>query len=230
MKSTTWLHPFLTLPAFLLLLLAMTAPALFARPKTDVLVMENGDRITCEIKVLENGQLKIKTDYTIGTIPVNWTKVARIESKQFFRVEMNTGVFHTGVIELLPDSEDVEKDFRISGDDERREVSQPDVVEIEQLERSWTSNLNGAIDAGLGFTKSNSTADITLNASLEYKTEKREIRNTYSGTLRRQTANPSPFTSPIMATVAPRVGKGAPPSISYMRDWAERPDWVDSAM
>jgi uncharacterized protein DUF481 len=186
MKSATRLHPFLTLLPFLFLWLALTAPSLSARSKIDVLVMKNGDRITCEIRALEKGQLKIKTSYTVGTIPVDWTEVERIESKQFFNVEMTNGASYTGVIELLPNSEDTGKDFRISTDVEEDEVSQGDVVLIEQLEKSWRSNLDGRIDVGFGYTKSNSTTDLTLNAGLDYKTKKRYLSNKFSSTIRRQ--------------------------------------------
>ena len=50
---------------------------LFAREKTDVLVMKNGDRMTCQIKGLEAGVLYVSFDYIDGTAQVEWSKVAR---------------------------------------------------------------------------------------------------------------------------------------------------------
>src|SRR5205807_2545207 len=48
-------------------LVASLAPCLssvvFARDKTDVLVMKNGDRITCEVKKLNAGVLYVDVDY-----------------------------------------------------------------------------------------------------------------------------------------------------------------------
>ena len=46
--------------------LIFTIP-LFARDKTDVLVMKNGDRMTCQIKGLEAGVLYVSFDYIDGT-------------------------------------------------------------------------------------------------------------------------------------------------------------------
>ncbi|HEY2467754.1 MAG TPA: hypothetical protein VGI45_07920, partial [Terracidiphilus sp.] len=76
-------------------LLGLAAP-LFARDKTDVLVMRNGDRITCEVKGLDAGVLYVSIDYVDGTTSVDWSKVARLESKQFFVVKTEDGSVYTG--------------------------------------------------------------------------------------------------------------------------------------
>jgi hypothetical protein len=61
--------------------LLLAAPVL-ARESTDVIVMENGDRITCEVKGLSGGVLSVSPPYVIQTISVDWSQVARLESKQ----------------------------------------------------------------------------------------------------------------------------------------------------
>ena len=50
--------------------LLLTTPML-AREKSDVLVMNNGDRLTCEIKGLDAGVLYVSFDYIKGTTEVN---------------------------------------------------------------------------------------------------------------------------------------------------------------
>ena len=42
--------------------------------------MKNGDRFTCEIKGLSAGVLSASLDYVYGTIAVQWSQVARLES------------------------------------------------------------------------------------------------------------------------------------------------------
>ena len=79
----------------LLVLLCLTTQ-LFARDKTDVLVMRNGDRITCEAKGLDAGVLYVSIDYVDGTTSVDWSKVARLESKQLFVVKTEDGSVYTG--------------------------------------------------------------------------------------------------------------------------------------
>lgn len=53
---------------------------LFAREKTDVIYLNNGDRVTCEIKGLNSGVLDISVDYVLGTQSLEWSKVKRLES------------------------------------------------------------------------------------------------------------------------------------------------------
>jgi hypothetical protein len=55
-------------PALLCLLIVPSSA--LARTKTDVVVMKNGDRITCEIKSLEHGQLVIKPSYANATLAI----------------------------------------------------------------------------------------------------------------------------------------------------------------
>ena len=76
-----------TVLSFVLLL----ATPLFAREKNDVLVMKNGDRLTAEIKGLDEGVLYVSFDYILGTSSVQWSKVAYIESRQLFIVKTTDG-------------------------------------------------------------------------------------------------------------------------------------------
>ena len=66
--------------------LFLAAP-LFARNKSDVIIMRNGDRITCEIKGLDADTLFISVDYILSTQSVDWSKVDHVESKQLFIVK-----------------------------------------------------------------------------------------------------------------------------------------------
>src|SRR5262245_42171158 len=82
----------------LLFLLMIVATPLSARNKTDVLVMNNGDRMTCEVKGLDGGVLFVSFDYIDGTTSVDWSKVARLESTQLFVVKVADGSVYTGKI------------------------------------------------------------------------------------------------------------------------------------
>ncbi len=165
--------------------LAFLASPAAAREKADVLIMKNGDRITCEIKKLERGQLAIKTGYTLGTIYVDWEKVERIESKQYFRVEASSGEYYTGAVKLESDKELGEKTLRIRGVSGEVKVPQHEVVVVEQLERGWMQNLYGSVDGGFSFTKSNNQTTYTLNGAVGHKSKVRRVdaklSSTFSG-------------------------------------------------
>ena len=63
-------------------MIVLFASSLFAREKSDVLVMRNGDRLTCEIKHLSADVLYVGLDYALGTVSINWFKVDHLESHQ----------------------------------------------------------------------------------------------------------------------------------------------------
>jgi hypothetical protein len=42
--------------------LALLASPAWARPRTDLVVLNNGERVTCEMKKLQRGKLIVKTD------------------------------------------------------------------------------------------------------------------------------------------------------------------------
>ena len=73
-------------------------PRLFARESTDVIVMKNGDRFTCQIKGLSAGVLYVSLPYVIQTISVDWSQVARLESKQLFLVKTEDGSVYRGIL------------------------------------------------------------------------------------------------------------------------------------
>jgi hypothetical protein len=69
-----------------LFLLAPDIASASSREKTDIVYMRNGDKITCEIQPLTQGQLNVKPDYTSSSIALDWAKVDHLESKQEFVV------------------------------------------------------------------------------------------------------------------------------------------------
>jgi hypothetical protein len=83
-------------PKRLLFCFLLFALPLSAREKSDVLVMSNGDRFTCEIKGLDSDTLSISLDYEAGTVSINWGKVDHIESKQLFLVKTQDGLVYSG--------------------------------------------------------------------------------------------------------------------------------------
>src|SRR5580704_19314234 len=83
-------------PLILSLVLLGIASPLLARDKTDVLIMNNGDRLTCEVKGLDAGVLYVSFDYIDGTSSVDWSKVAHLESEQLFYVKTEGGSVYTG--------------------------------------------------------------------------------------------------------------------------------------
>jgi hypothetical protein len=66
----------------LCLLLLATATSAPAGNKSDLVVMKNGDRFTCDIKGLSSGALYISLDYAAGTISVEWSSAKAAENRR----------------------------------------------------------------------------------------------------------------------------------------------------
>jgi hypothetical protein len=175
-------------PRLLLLLLLVTGgfeSQPHARPKTDVLVMNNGDRITCEIKSLSKGQLQIETDYTLDTVTVNWALVERIDSTQLFHVELTSGETHNGTIKQESVQATGKRVVQISEDAKTVKEDHDEIVLIEQLGANFWKQLDGSIDIGLSYTTSNSTSQFTVNAGVSRRRELNEVDLTWSSFMSR---------------------------------------------
>ena len=71
------------------MLCLITGEAMATR-KTDVVYLNNGDRITGEFKELVQGELKLSTA-EMGSIYIKWEGVARIESDKYIEIELRDG-------------------------------------------------------------------------------------------------------------------------------------------
>jgi hypothetical protein len=138
-----------------------------ARPKTDVIVLKNGDRITGEIKQLSRDKLEVKTD-SAGTIEIEWEDVAAIKSDYYFRIEDSGGHRYFGEIEML----EGETTLRIASQSEIVTLEKLMVTEIEPIETSFWSRFDGSIKFGYDFTKASNVAKGYVDWKNYYATER----------------------------------------------------------
>lgn len=138
-----------------------------AAEKTDVVFMKNGDRITGEIKVLEQGRLELKTD-SMGTIHIQWGDVERLSSEQHLEVELETGEKFFGTL----DSESIVGRLMIRSEEDLAELELPTVVRLVPIQVSRWKRLEGSLDLGVGFTSANKSSQFTLGSEVRYRTRK----------------------------------------------------------
>lgn len=139
-----------------------------SRTNNDVVYMRNGDKITCEIKSLSQGQLTVKPDYTDASIVLDWRKVDRIESSQQFVVTDPNGEIYTGSLS----GESETKTLTINENSQLLALDATNVVEIDQLGTTFLKRLRGNADLGLSFARSNSQRNLTLQTNLGYQSAK----------------------------------------------------------
>lgn len=151
---------------FVILLLVLTA---VAKEVDDVVVLKNGDRLTGEIKGLQRGELRIKSDYMAEAVRLDWAKVERLESKSTFMIWLVDGKLVTDVMRLLPANSTEVANFVIGNSDQRIRVNQLDVIRIAPADRRFWKRLEGSIDFGFSFTSGNDQYQTQLAATTTYR-------------------------------------------------------------
>jgi len=162
----------------------IAARPLHAREKSDVIIMKNGDRITCEIKTLRSDTLYIKVDYILSTLSVNWKKVDHIESKQLFLITTRDGTVYTGKLSTRKTPEGQAAQLEVFETPEKEttlDIAQ--VSKVDETSHSVGQRFSG--QAGLGFTysKGNQTSQYNLTSDVEYMEERWSAGVDYSSNL-----------------------------------------------
>jgi hypothetical protein len=111
-------------------LLACFCSAALANRK-DVVIMNNGDHFTGQVKRLQNGLLYIETDYVSGNIGLDWGQVQSVQSSATYRIVLNTGKRLEGKIEKESGEKAKTEDFLIREATEEVEVPSRAIVSID---------------------------------------------------------------------------------------------------
>ena len=155
-----------------------------ARDKSDVIVMKNGDKITCEVKGLSSNTLYISVDYILNTLSVDWTKVDHIDSKQLFLVKTQGGKVYTGSLSM-PKSV-AGRPLQIEVVESANEVATLDrnnVVSVNETSNSFVERWNGQVGVGSSYTKGNESAQYNLNSNVGYVVERWNAGASYNSNL-----------------------------------------------
>ncbi len=146
---------------------------LFAQKSQDVIVMKNGDRFTCEIKGLSAGVLSVKLDYVDGTIAMQWSKVARLESDRLFLVQTESGTVYTGKISTTGASNDPPIKIEIAEVTGKEvEVPQRKIIKLSQTSESFWHRFDGAVNTGFLYSKGNESVQYNLSSQVAYTRER----------------------------------------------------------
>jgi len=159
--------------AFLTLAFCALPLPLYAREKSDVIVMRNGDKITCEIKALRSNTLYISVDYILNTQSVDWTKVDHIESKQLFLITTEDGTVYQGAISTPKTAGERAKQIEVLESPEKTvALERGQVIEVSETAANFWQRLSGEIGLGSSFTKGNESRQYNLNTQLDYAAER----------------------------------------------------------
>ncbi len=149
-----------------LLMVLACAVVVSAKHTDDVVVMKNGDRMTGEIKRMQRGQLTFKASYMASDVVLDWSEVARLESKDPYLISMTDGHQIAEHFKLV-EATDVEN-FQI-GPSGLLKISQKNVLRILPIESKFFKQLEGSIGLGLSYSSGNDQYQTELIASATYR-------------------------------------------------------------
>ena len=145
--------------------------------RTDVVVLDNGDRITGEVLELASGQLKFKTDH-LGTLYIDWTHIVSLTTTQRLNIELTDGkrlhgaapnaASGTGMIRLLSE--------QTGQAPAPIEVSITDVVDLRRITAgdAWYRRLDGDVSLGYSYTSANGVQTADFSGNVGARNSKRE--------------------------------------------------------
>jgi hypothetical protein len=162
------------------LLLAGSASA---APRTDVVTLRNGDRITGEILRLERGKLDLKTD-DAGTISFEWDKVAQVRAGRLFEVGTSDDRRFFGSLGAAADGS-----LEVVSPAGVVTLAMAEVTLIAPIGKSFWRKLDGSVDVGFSYTKSSGIAQLNVNSDTAYRKPKSEADLNISLTGTRQKAD-----------------------------------------
>jgi putative salt-induced outer membrane protein YdiY len=166
------------------LILLWFAPSAAFAQKTDKVFFTNGDFITVEIKSLERGKLTVKT-HGLGTIGIDWYRIARLESDKVFRFEVGSGVDWFG---SLLDSES-DGELLVQREEGTLRISTDRVVSITPLKVSVRAGIDGYVSAGLSYMKATEITQFNFGLDVSYDARHYAVALKASSNLSRQPAS-----------------------------------------
>jgi hypothetical protein len=167
------------------LIALLTVSPLLAKRKDDVVVLKNGDRITGEIKKIQQGTLYFKPDYALQSIEIDWARVGQLDSFDRFNVLLTNGTIHTGLIKKVLASDD----FTITTAPGQVvvQVTRAEVIRVLPTENSRWKQMNGSIDYGFSLASDNRQTQSSLGASASYLGERNSAALNLTSSLSSQT-------------------------------------------
>jgi hypothetical protein len=128
--------------------------------KTDQVLLRNGNLITGEIKNMKFAKLSYDVDGP-GTISIKWEHVVKISSDKTFQVTMQNGdVLITRLDSAFFDQPAITLDS---------------IIEIVRIQDRFLQRLDGSINLGFNYAKSNSALQFNFNSSITYRKPKAEL-------------------------------------------------------
>ena len=136
----------------------------YARDKTDVVTLRNGDRLSGDIVSLEFGILTLKTD-NMSTLSIEWPAVRSVASKFEFAIERLDGTKYHGVLATSADG----AELMVQSAEGAARIPMGEVERISRFSPRFRDRINGALSVGFSYSKSSSIQVSSVNFNANYR-------------------------------------------------------------
>ncbi len=168
------------LPSLVLLLSLLATPLAHAQ-KTDIVILNNGDRITGEIKNLEAGLLEYSTD-TMGTVQIEWRFIEQLITDKQQVIETVDGDRWLGRLRKPEDSDTVQLvTVRGPVDFDPRHV-----VSAWPVQATFWDKVDLDVSVSYDYAKSTGISSFSAAADFQYRTEERNFESSIRSDVTRQ--------------------------------------------
>jgi hypothetical protein len=177
-------EPIMNIRTIILMTVVLVAAPLYAREKTDVLIMKNGDHMTCQVKGLNAGVLYVSFDYIDGTTSLQWSKVAHLESNQLFIVTTGDGSVYTGRLNTpqTPAGQPVKIQV-VETPEHEVELERTQIVKMAETSDRFWQRFNGEISSGIIYSKGNQSTQYNVGSDAAYVRERWNAAANFSSSL-----------------------------------------------
>ncbi len=151
------------LRTFVIILWLLASQTVLAE-KTDVVFLQNGDRITGEAKSLFRGKLEFSTDH-MGTLFIEWNDIAEIRSTIGQSIELTNGQRFYGPLAKTEDS-DILMVETSQGD---VGLSTLDVISMYPVEAGFWDRLDLSASLGFSWDKGSKVGKYSLGVDANYR-------------------------------------------------------------
>ena len=159
---------------FVLILLLSTSRAVLAE-KTDVVYLQNGDRITGEVKSLFRGKLEYSTDH-MGTVFIEWDDIREIVSTTGQVVELTNGQRFFGPL-TKPENADM---LVVKTSDGPVGLNTLDIIGMYPVETSFWDRLDLSASLGFSWDKGSKVGRYNLGVDAVYRRTESITRANFS--------------------------------------------------
>ncbi|UXP31528.1 DUF481 domain-containing protein [Reichenbachiella agarivorans] len=128
--------------------------------------MKNGHQLTGEIKSMEYGVLKVKTDYSDSDFAVKWEEVVGLKSSTTFIIMLTTKFRLRGSLGIDPSNPSY---LIISPTDGSKMFAKSqNIVYLKSSEDNFWDRFSANLDGGYTITKASNSRQLSVNGSVSY--------------------------------------------------------------